>query len=90
MTVFYQPHSVTLAPGRVMLPQFGSASGGTHRPMNSFALVFAERCVLFDAPLAHAVPGIRKLIRDGVRPVACVLSHAEICGSGAAFDTRID
>jgi glyoxylase-like metal-dependent hydrolase (beta-lactamase superfamily II) len=89
MTDFYQPQSVTLAPGLVMLPQFGSASGGTHRPMNSFALVFEERCVLFDAPLANAVPGIRKLVRDGVRPVACVLSHADLCGSGDAFDPLI-
>ena len=74
-----------------MLPQFGSASGGTHRPLNAYALVFGaehgRKGVLFDAPLRHCVPGIRGLTDQGVRFVGCVLSHADLAGRGDAFDT---
>ena len=95
MTRFYRPRRQWLvggpdAGGLVMLPQFGSPSGGTHRPLNAYALVFGpdlgRRAVLFDAPLRHAVPGVRGLIEDGIEPVCCVLSHADLAGSGDAFD----
>ena len=95
MTPFYHPRRQWLVGnpetgGLVMLPQFGSPGGGTFRPLNSYALVFGEdrgrRCVLFDAPLRHAVPGVRGLVAEGVAPVACVLSHADLAGSGDAFD----
>ena len=73
-----------------MLPQFGSPSGGTHRPLNSYALVFdgpgGRRALLFDAPLRHALPGVRGLREEGVEIVGCVLSHADLAGSGDAFD----
>ncbi len=86
MTDFYQPRNVALRDGLILLPQFGSPSGGTHRPLNAYALVFGERCVLFDAPLSHALPGVRRLIADGVQPVAVVLSHADLAESGDAFE----
>ena len=83
---FYNPRSLSIVEGLIKLPQFGSSSGGTQRPLNSFALCFGDRCVLFDAPVSNALPGIAKLRREGIRPVACVLSHADIAASGDAFD----
>ena len=96
MTAFYHPRSQWLvgdldSGGLVMLPQFGSPSGGTHRPLNAYALVFGKehgrKGVLFDAPLRHCVPGIRGLMDNGVNFVGCVLSHADLAGQGDAFDT---
>ena len=93
---FYHPRRQRLvgdpdAGELVMLPQFGSSSGGTHRPFNSFALVFqtdgGRKAVLFDAPLRHCVPGVRGLIDEGVEILGCVLSHADLAGAGDAFDT---
>ncbi|MEM8873771.1 MAG: MBL fold metallo-hydrolase [Planctomycetota bacterium] len=40
--------------------------------------------MLFDAPLAHVLPGVRRLIEDGITPVACVLSHADVPAVGNA------
>lgn len=99
MTAFYHPRRQWIVGdaadgGLTMLPQFGSPSGGTHRPLNSYALVFksgpggsgGRKALLFDAPLRHAVPGVRGLTAEGVEVVGCVLSHADLAGSGDAFD----
>lgn len=100
---FYHPRRQWLAGdpdggGLVMLPQFGAPSGGTHRPFNSYALVFpassaekpgGRKAVLFDAPLRHCVPGVRGLIADGVEVVGCVLSHSDLAGAGDAFDVLV-
>ena len=86
---FYQPRSVTLRGGLILLPQFGSPSGGTHRPFNAYALVFGDRCVLFDAPHLHCAPGVRKLVDGGVTPVGCLLSHADLT-AGDGFDALRD
>ncbi|MEM9703644.1 MAG: MBL fold metallo-hydrolase [Planctomycetota bacterium] len=76
--------------GLLMLPQFGSPSGGTHRPLNSYVVVFVSqnqrRALVFDAPFRHALPGIRGLKEEGIELVGCVLSHADLAGSGDAFD----
>ena len=86
---FYQPRSVTVREGLVLLPQFGSASGPTHRPFNSYALVFGDRCVLLDAPVLDALPGIRRLMERGVSPVGCLLSHADLADADG-FDAIRD
>ena len=52
ISIFYRSNTIELREGLVLLPQFGSPSGPTHRPFNAYALVFGDRCVLFDAPLA--------------------------------------
>ena len=101
MTAFYHPRRQWLVGdagsgegtggGLVMLPQFGSASGGTQRPFNSFALVFdtpsGRKGLLVDAPLRHCVPGVRGLVEEGVEVVGCVLTHSDLAGAGDAFDT---
>ena len=98
-TRFYHPRRQWLvgdedSGGLVMLPQFGSPSGGTHRPLNAFALVFVEdsgvKALLIDAPLRHALPGVRGLAEAGAEVVGCVLTHADVAAQADATDVLAD
>lgn len=83
---FYAAETQTIAGPVVMLPQKGSASGGTRRPLNSFAVVRADHSILFDAPYSWTLDGIRRLAAEGKPPRALVLSHRNTAGSGDAFE----
>ncbi|NNJ27407.1 MBL fold metallo-hydrolase [Alienimonas chondri] len=98
MTAFYHPRRQWLVGnaeegGLAMLPQFGCGSGGTHRPFNSYALVFpvggVRKALLFDAPFRHAIPGVRGLKEEGVEILGCFVSHADLAGRGDAFDQLV-
>ncbi|MFH5805531.1 MBL fold metallo-hydrolase [Alienimonas sp. DA493] len=100
MTVFSHPRRQWLLGdaehgGLVLLPQFGAAGGRTLRPPNSYALLFppdrssgadAPRALLIDAPLRHALPGVRGLKDEGAAIVGCLLTHADLAVRGDAFD----
>ena len=79
---FYAPKTQVIVDNIVMLPQKGSASGGTHRPLNSFALLFDDHSLLFDAPYSWTLDGIRDLAQQGKPPRALILSHRNTAGSG--------
>lgn len=70
----------------VMLPQEGSTSGGSKRPLNSYAVLREGRSILFDAPVSWAMDGIARLAEEGRPPAAMVLSHRDLAGSGDAFE----
>ncbi len=46
MTPFYQLPSQALTPGLILLPQFGSPSGSSHRPLIACGLTLGERGIL--------------------------------------------
>ena len=83
---FYSPTAQRVAGPVVMLPQKGSASGGSKRPLNSFAVLREGRSVLFDAPYSWVLDGIQALADEGHPPAALVLSHRNTAGSGDAFE----
>ena len=83
---FYSPDAQgVLGPVR-MLPQKGSSSGGSKRPMNSYAILREGRSILFDAAFSWTVDGIARLADDGRPPAALVLSHRNVVGSADALD----
>lgn len=86
---FYSPDSQTIAGPVRMLPQKGSVSGGSKRPLNSYAILGERSSILFDAPYTWTVPGIDALVADGTPPRALVLSHRNTAGSGDAFDRMV-
>ena len=69
-----------------MLPQKGSVSGGSKRPLNSWAVLREGYSVLFDAPFSWVMDGVQGLADDGHPPLAYVLSHRDLAASGDAFD----
>ncbi|WP_145358494.1 MBL fold metallo-hydrolase [Alienimonas californiensis] len=95
LSAFYQPRRQWLVGGPdegglALLPQFGAAGGRTLRPPNSYVLVFkqagARKALLIDAPLRHALPGVRGLREEGVEIVGCLLTHADLAVRGDAYD----
>ncbi len=82
---FYDPEIQTIAGPVVMLPQAGSATGGTGRPLNSFAVLRPGHSILLDAAYSWCIDGIRELAERGHPPRAMVLSHRNTAGSGDAF-----
>lgn len=82
---FYSPDSQTILGPALLLPQEGSGSGGSKRPMNSFAILRDDHSVLVDAAFSWTVEGIRKLVADGRPPRALVLSHGDVVGSADAL-----
>ncbi len=83
---FYSPDTRPILGPVVMLPQRGSTSGGSKRPMNSFAILREGRSILFDAAFSWTRDGIRRLADEGHPPAALVLSHADVVGSADALD----
>ncbi|QPH55967.1 MBL fold metallo-hydrolase [Pontivivens ytuae] len=82
---FYAPNTQRIVGPVVMLPQEGSASGGTNRPLNSFAILRPGYSILLDAAYSWCLAGIRRLAEEGHPPQALVLSHRNTAGSGDAF-----
>ena len=83
---FYAPDTQPVVGPVVLLPQEGSSSGGTNRPLNSYAVLREGRSILFDAPVSWALEGIRALAAEGRPPRALVISHKDLASSGDAFD----
>ena len=52
MIEFYADRTQPLVGPVVMLPQRGSATGGSKRPLNSFAILREDYSILFDAPFS--------------------------------------
>lgn len=77
---FYASNSQTLLEDVVLLPQEGAVAGPTGRPPNSYAILFDDHSVLFDAVYAWNIGGIRTLIEQGKPPRAIVLSHRNVAG----------
>lgn len=72
-----------------MLPQRGSVSGGSNRPMNSYAIQTSpagrRETVLLDAPFSWTMEGVRAMARSA--PISAhVLSHRDLLFSGDAFE----
>ena len=86
MIEFYAPKTQPIAGPVVMLPQKGSVTGGSKRPLNSFAILRDDYSILFDAPFSWVMDGVQRLADDGHPPLACVLSHRDLASSGDAFD----
>lgn len=86
MIDFYADRTQPLVGPVHMLPQKGSVSGGSKRPLNSYAVLRDGYSVLFDAPFSWAMDGVQRLADDGHPPLACVLSHRDLAASGDAFD----
>lgn len=83
---FYSPDTQPIVGPVVMLPQEGSTSGGSRRPLNAYAVVREGFSILFDAPVSWALDGIAALADAGAPPRALVLSHRNLCSSGDAFE----
>ena len=83
---FYSPETQTIAGPVRMLPQAGSVSGETRRPMNSYAILRDGHSILVDAPFSWCLDGIAALAAEGFGPGALVLSHKDLCGTGDAFE----
>ncbi len=85
---FYTPDPQRITESVTMLPQDGSISGGSKRPLNSYAirLETAEgpRTVLLDAPFSWVMADLRARHSDAPI-VAHVLSHSDLAASGDAF-----
>lgn len=90
---FYAERPQHIVGDVLMLPQKGSTSGGSKRPLNSWAILRGEPSrgegysVLFDAPYSWTLDGIARLADEGRPPRALVLSHRNTAGSGDAFET---
>ena len=84
---FYSSHRQHVIGPVWMLPQEGSVSGGSKRPLNSYAILRDGVSVLFDAPFTWVMDGVHRLADDGHPPLACALSHRDLVSSGDAFDT---
>ena len=84
---FFSPESQTLYNDLVLLPQKGATTGGSGRPPNSFAILFNDYSVLFDAPYSWTLAGIKDLADKGYPPRVLVLSHRNVAGQGDAFGT---
>ena len=84
---FFSSESQTLFDNLIMLPQKGAMTGGSGRPPNSFALLFEDYSVLFDAPYSWTLAGIKELANQGYPPRVLVLSHRNVAGQGDAFVT---
>ena len=87
---FYSTETQAILGPVRMLPQKGSVSGGSKRPLNSWAILREGRSILLDAPVSWAMEGIAALAAAGHPPAAHVLSHRDIAGSGDAFDAFAD
>ena len=90
---FYSPDTQPILGPVHLLPQAGSTSGGSKRPLNSFAILREGRSILFDAAFSWTIDGIAALADGGHPPVALVLSHRNTVGSADALDeirTRFD
>ena len=68
----------------VMLPQKGSVSGGSKRPLNSYAIVRDGVSVFFDAPFSWTMDGVRAIAEEHT-PLAMVISHRDLAASGDAY-----
>ena len=84
---FFSAESQHLYDDLVLLPQKSAVTGGTGRPPNSFAVLFAGYSVLFDAPYSWTLGGIRDLADKGYAPKVLVLSHRNVAGQGDAYET---
>lgn len=69
-----------------MLPQAGSSSGGTKRPMNSYAVRRDGYSVLVDAGFDWTLPGWDRLAEAGMPPRALVLTHRDVIPDAPMFD----
>ncbi|MCK0167257.1 hypothetical protein MWU52_06815 [Jannaschia sp. S6380] len=81
---FYDPDPQPVLGPVTMLPQKGSVSGGSKRPLNSYAIRHGEGTILFDAPVSW-VTGAVRAIQTRAPVVAHVLSHRDLAESGDAF-----
>ena len=84
---FYSSNSQNLFDDIILLPQKGAVAGPTGRPPNSYAILFDDHSVLFDAAYSWNLSGIRVLVDEGKPPRALVLSHRNVAGAGDLFDT---
>ena len=83
---FYSPHRQHVVGPVHMLPQKGSVSGGSKRPLNSWAVLRDGYSILFDAPFSWVRDDVAQLADDGHPPRALVLSHRDLAASGDALD----
>lgn len=82
MIPFYAEETVTVAGPVAKLPQKGSGSGGSRRPLNSFVIRRGEGAVLLDAAYSWALTGIAA----EPSPQAIVFSHGDTVDSADALD----
>ncbi|KIT18231.1 hypothetical protein [Jannaschia aquimarina] len=85
---FYAPDPQRVTDRVTMLPQEGSISGGSKRPLNSYAIRVnggdGPRTILMDAPFSWLMDDLRA--RHAEAPIlAHVLSHSDLAASGDAF-----
>lgn len=79
---FYSDRPQRLTLHVVLLPQHESPSGGTGRPLNSYAIETSAGAVLFDAGLPGQEAAVREVAGDaGV--AALVVSHADVVAQAA-------
>lgn len=71
---FFNQFSLEIKKNVYKLPQDGSPSGGTKRPLNSYAVVKDDSVLLFDAAYSWALDGISRL---GKKPEAFYFSHRD-------------
>jgi glyoxylase-like metal-dependent hydrolase (beta-lactamase superfamily II) len=86
---FYDPEPQPITGRVTMLPQAGSVSGGSNRPLNSYAIRVADSTILFDAPVSWVMDALRRVHAEA--PIrAHVLSHRDLARSGDAFEAQRD
>ena len=92
MTIeFYSEKLQTVAGPVSMLPQKGSVSGGSHRPLNSFSIRVDDDggagTILFDAPYSWTTEAVFAL-HDQAPVIAQLLSHSDVVGSADAMEEQ--
>ena len=87
---FYSERSQHVHGPVMLLPQKGSFTGGSGRPMNSYAILRTHGCILFDAPFSWIMDTIEQYIGMECAPRAIVLSHRDLAGSGDAFEQIVE
>lgn len=86
---FYDFASQRITERVTLLPQKGSVSGGTGRPLNSYAVRLQGGTILFDAPVSWVMDALDRIHAEA--PIrAHVISHRDLAGSGDAFDAQWD
>lgn len=86
---FYDSEPQPVTERVTMLPQEGSVSGSSNRPLNSYAVRQGGGTILFDAPVSWVMDALRRVHAEA--PIrAHVLSHRDLAGSGDAFEAQRD
>lgn len=80
-----QPQMTHLRPDIVLIEHSDPGAAKAHISTNTYALLNAGRMLLVDTNTSSLLPFVRQLSNDGFSPVALVILHRHLVGSGDAL-----